>query len=119
MKNRCQLCGGKIVNGKCSDCGMDYTRRREEYRLNETRRSPGEETAAKKSPETGAQFVKGEAQSARRPQNPGNIFSEVRKQYDVSRRTVAEARKSQKLSWAVSILILLLVLICMALGYTQ
>ena len=39
MKDRCQLCGERIVKGRCSGCGMNYTRRPEEYRLNETRKS--------------------------------------------------------------------------------
>lgn len=37
METRCQLCGGKIREGRCSDCGMDYTRRTADYRLNENR----------------------------------------------------------------------------------
>ena len=37
METRCQLCGGKIREGRCSDCGMDYTRRTGGSRLNENR----------------------------------------------------------------------------------
>lgn len=37
MKNRCQLCGGQIRAGRCGGCGMDYSRRKTEYRLNENR----------------------------------------------------------------------------------
>ena len=35
MAGRCELCDGKIVNGRCVDCGMDYTRRKNRYHLNE------------------------------------------------------------------------------------
>ena len=35
MAVRCELCDGKIVNGRCVDCGMDYTRRKNRYHLNE------------------------------------------------------------------------------------
>ena len=35
MAGRCQLCDGRIVNGKCVDCGMDYTRMKSTYHLNE------------------------------------------------------------------------------------
>lgn len=32
---RCVLCDGKIVNKRCSDCGMDYSRWDDHYHLNE------------------------------------------------------------------------------------
>ncbi len=35
MAGRCELCSGKIVGGRCVDCGMDYTRMKNRYRLNE------------------------------------------------------------------------------------
>lgn len=35
MAGRCELCDGKIVNGRCVECGMDYTRRKNRYHLNE------------------------------------------------------------------------------------
>ena len=35
MAGRCELCDGKIVNGRCVECGMDYTRRQNRYHLNE------------------------------------------------------------------------------------
>ncbi|HCT91211.1 MAG TPA: hypothetical protein DF613_07515, partial [Lachnospiraceae bacterium] len=36
MAGRCVICEGRIVNGRCRDCGMDYSRMAEhKYRLNE------------------------------------------------------------------------------------
>lgn len=36
-KNRCYLCGGKLTDGYCPDCGLDNTRiRRKHYHLNES-----------------------------------------------------------------------------------
>ena len=35
MAGTCELCGGKIVNGRCTDCGMDYSRMKNRYHLNE------------------------------------------------------------------------------------
>lgn len=35
MAGKCELCDGKIVNGRCVECGMDYTRRKNRYHLNE------------------------------------------------------------------------------------
>lgn len=35
MAGKCELCDGKVVNGRCVDCGMDYTRRKNRYHLNE------------------------------------------------------------------------------------
>ncbi|MGI6007042.1 MAG: hypothetical protein ACOX8E_06070 [Ruminococcus sp.] len=37
-KIRCELCDGLIVNERCQDCGMDYSRRKIRYQLNVTRR---------------------------------------------------------------------------------
>ncbi len=35
LKKRCYLCGGKLVDGRCVDCGLDNTRNdRKSYRLN-------------------------------------------------------------------------------------
>lgn len=33
---RCELCDGRIVNNRCQDCGMDYSRRKIRYQLNTT-----------------------------------------------------------------------------------
>ena len=36
-KRRCYLCGGKLVNGRCTLCGLDNTKiERKNYRLNES-----------------------------------------------------------------------------------
>ena len=35
MAGTCELCGGKIVNGRCTECGMDYSRMKNRYHLNE------------------------------------------------------------------------------------
>ena len=35
MAGNCELCGGKVVNGRCTDCGMDYSRMKNRYHLNE------------------------------------------------------------------------------------
>ena len=35
MAGTCELCGGRIVNGRCTDCGMDYSRMKNRYHLNE------------------------------------------------------------------------------------
>ena len=32
---RCQVCGGKVVNGRCSLCGMPYRNDEVLYHLNE------------------------------------------------------------------------------------
>ena len=34
---KCQVCGGKVVNGRCSLCGMPYRNDEALYHLNETR----------------------------------------------------------------------------------
>ena len=34
---RCQVCGGKVVNGRCSLCGMPYRNDEVLYHLNEPR----------------------------------------------------------------------------------
>lgn len=116
MKNRCQLCGGRIAKGKCTDCGMDYTRRKEEYRLNEPRRSQREESSDGKPAEFRPEIEK---LLEKKAQAAGKTFTELKKQYAASRKAVVQARKTQKLGWVVMILILIMVIICMALGYTQ
>lgn len=41
-KKRCYLCGGKLVNGYCPECGLDNTRReRIRYRLNHSSKVEG------------------------------------------------------------------------------
>ena len=35
MAGTCELCGSKIVNGRCTECGMDYSRMKNRYHLNE------------------------------------------------------------------------------------
>lgn len=36
-KNRCYLCGGKLLNGRCQDCGLDNARsQNKKYRLNQS-----------------------------------------------------------------------------------
>ncbi len=35
MAGTCELCGGKIANGRCTECGMDYSRMKNRYHLNE------------------------------------------------------------------------------------
>ena len=38
-KKSCYLCGGKIVNGRCVECGLDNERNaKKKYRLNESSR---------------------------------------------------------------------------------
>lgn len=39
MENRCSLCDGRITKGKCTQCGMDFSRRKKEYNLNVNGRS--------------------------------------------------------------------------------
>ena len=37
-RKSCYLCGGKLVEGRCQDCGLDNTRsERKTYRLNYSR----------------------------------------------------------------------------------
>ena len=36
-KKECYLCGGKLINGRCSSCGLDNTKLdKKNYRLNES-----------------------------------------------------------------------------------
>lgn len=36
-KKECYLCGGKLINGRCSSCGLDNTKlEKKNYRLNES-----------------------------------------------------------------------------------
>lgn len=36
-RKRCYLCGGKLVNGRCVECGLDNERNaQKKYRLNES-----------------------------------------------------------------------------------
>ena len=37
MAEKCQVCGGKVVNGRCSLCGMPYRNDDVLYHLNEPR----------------------------------------------------------------------------------
>ena len=38
-KKSCYLCGGKLVNGRCVECGLDNERNaQKKYRLNESSR---------------------------------------------------------------------------------
>ena len=36
-KKECYLCGGKLIDGRCSSCGLDNTKlEKKNYRLNES-----------------------------------------------------------------------------------
>ena len=37
MAEKCQICGGKVINGRCSLCGMPYRNDEILYHLNEPR----------------------------------------------------------------------------------
>lgn len=46
MPNKCDICGGKIKNGVCSDCGMDYNRTSSAdtaYECSEEERKPSDD----------------------------------------------------------------------------
>lgn len=36
-RRRCSLCGGKLVNNKCVECGLDNSKSDTSYRVNESK----------------------------------------------------------------------------------
>ena len=36
-RRRCSLCGGKLVNNKCVECGLDNSKSDASYRVNESK----------------------------------------------------------------------------------
>ena len=60
---RCELCDGRIVNDRCQDCGMDYSRRRVRYQLNVTSHAD-DAAAVRKVMQAGQRKTAGQNQRA-------------------------------------------------------
>ena len=60
---RCELCDGRIVNDRCQDCGMDYSRRRARYQLNVTSHAD-DAAAVRKVMQAGQRKTAGQNQGA-------------------------------------------------------
>ena len=62
-KKECYLCGGKLIDGRCSSCGLDNTKlEKKNYRLNESSfdRKKKMTYSQKRQNETGETKKKGE-----------------------------------------------------------
>lgn len=82
--NRCSLCDGKVVNGRCQSCGMYYKSIRGRYYLNERR---PESKAAENENAQSTEYVKAEKSDTKR--SSGSTWKEV------SRETQTAAKRPQ------------------------
>ncbi|MGI6010210.1 MAG: hypothetical protein ACOX8H_01760 [Ruminococcus sp.] len=109
---RCELCDGRIVNNRCQDCGMDYSRRQKRYDLNTTR-TTNETEAAKKKEQTNRKTEQSHSQAQSR-QNQ-NQRKKVKTSYQKQRRYYSknfgrEKRRSKFGAVAAVVIIILAVL---------
>ena len=84
---RCELCDGRIVNNRCQDCGMDYSRRKIRYQLNTTSHAD-DAAAVRKVMQAGA----ADARRARPGQTAGQS-KETRSQNLQKQAAAAAGRK--------------------------
>lgn len=107
---RCELCDGRIVNNRCQDCGMDYSRRRKKYELNVSRRSD-DAAAVRKVNQTSRQAVQRQKQS----QNKQYLSEKKKATYPKQAKT----GKAGKTGIAVSVMALVFIVMGAFLNLTK
>ncbi len=104
MAEKCQVCGGKVVNGRCSLCGMPYRNDDVLYHLNEPRAVHYKHASAKvrdlirQYDQPGSKTVQrgGRAdRNANGNRNTGNANRKNSRSGNVSRNTDRAAGKTQ------------------------
>lgn len=137
MAGRCELCNGKVVNERCVECGMDYSRMKKRYYLNEncsdydqnarkintsyenSLRGKGESSGNKKKEKTrlnAKASVKPNVAKKWTPQTFSGTTAKSGKSFVETVASVSKTAKSakKKLSWGKKIIIIIAVLAAVA-----
>lgn len=98
---KCQVCGGKVVNGRCSLCGMPYRNDEALYHLNEPREVHyGHASARVREKMRGYAEMSGTGKTQQRSANgtagmPGTVRTEKKGNTGNRRETAATVQRSQ------------------------
>lgn len=112
-KRRCSLCGGKLVNNKCVECGLDNSKSDASYRINESRCDY--EPLTHVHEETGGTEEKKESYSSQKTKQPvqktqKKIQKQIQKQAAKKYKS-ADNKKGKRVGTIVAIIGILVLLI--------
>ena len=112
---KCQVCGGRVVNGRCSLCGMPYRNDEILYHLNEPRDVHYRHAGANRNP-NGNRNTGNAAATVRKTVPAGNTMNKTtadRNRTEVSnqgKKQQNEGRKRNSISWIIWLIVALVAL---------